>query len=392
MLSITNLREGALLNSHRGIETADGLIIKVDVMNSFGTPVKVNGVPAEQNGLSFQAEIKLTQKINKIEAVTITPYGEFSQKLTVVWDKKSFRRCRFYIDDHSFLFTELAKQRPARAFDHFYLKKLREFHNKYGLKVILNSFYRNDHEEFELKDMPDIWKSEFADNADWLKFALHAYSEFPDRPYADASRKKFLEDYELMEKEVSRFAGNSAYIVPAVLHWNNLSPGVADELIKKGCTCYSESMRTRIMATPPEDELTEKEKAEEFRSEVYVSPVEPMARHFGFAEEIDYLDKYGALYDQGLGIFFYHDWIVCNLLRTDEIPRLFKQTFAKAERYGNDLFSACGHEQYSFPHYFNYQADHFEKLEETIRLMAEDAGCSFVFFQEGLLGNTAWEK
>ena len=63
MLSITNLREGALLNSHRGIETADGLIIKVDVMNSFGTPVKVNGVPAEQNGLSFQAEIKLTQKI-----------------------------------------------------------------------------------------------------------------------------------------------------------------------------------------------------------------------------------------------------------------------------------------------------------------------------------------
>ena len=392
MLSITNLREGALLKSHRGIETADGLIIKVDVMNSFGTPVKVNGVPAEQNGLSFQAEIKLTQKINKIEAVTITPYGEFSQKLTVVWDKKSFRRCRFYIDDHSFLFTELAKQRPARAFDHFYLKKLREFHNKYGLKVILNSFYRNDHEEFELKDMPDIWKSEFADNADWLKFALHAYSEFPDRPYADASRKKFLEDYELMEKEVSRFAGKSAYIVPAVLHWNNLSPGVADELIKKGCTCYSESMRTRIMATPPEDELTEKEKAEEFRSEVYVSPMESMARHFGFAEEIDYLDKYGALYDQGLGIFFYHDWIVCNLLRTDEIPRLFKQTFAKAESYGNDLFSACGHEQYSFPHYFNYQADHFEKLEETIRLMAEDAGCSFVFFQEGLLGNTAWEK
>lgn len=392
MISITNLREGAVLNHHHGVETEDGLTIKVEVMNTFGTPVRVNGTETLQRGLLFQAQIKLTQKINIIEASTVTPYGEFSQKMSVVWDKKSFRRCRFYLDDHSFLFTDLAKERPRRAFDHFYLKKLKEFHDRYGMKVILNSFYRNDHEGGTLQDVPDIWKSEFADNADWLKFALHAYSEFPDRPYVDASRKQFLEDYELLEKEVTRFAGKSAYIVPAVLHWNNLSPGVADELIKKGATCYSESLRARIMATPPEDELTEKEKAEEFRSEVYVSPCEPMARHYGFTEEIDYLSKYGVVYDPGLKIFFYHDWIVCNLLTTEEIPRLFKQTLARSEAYGCDLFSACGHEQYSFPRYFNYQTDHFRKLETTVRLMAEDAGCKFVFFQEGLLGNTAWDK
>ena len=99
--------------------------------------------------------------------------------------------------------------------------------------------------------MPDIWKSEFADNSDWLKFSLHSYSEFPDRPYADSSRKKFLEDYQLLQNEVTRFAGADAFIVPQMLHWNNVSSGVADELIKLGCRCYSESMRPRMMATPP---------------------------------------------------------------------------------------------------------------------------------------------
>ena len=392
MISITNFREGALVNYRHGVETANSLTIEIQGLNSFGTPVKVNGIPARQDGLHFSAPVELTQKINVVEALTVTPYGEFSQKLTIVWDKKSFRRGNFYIDDNIFIFTELAKQRPARAFDHFYLKALKEIHDKYGLKITLNTFYHNDHEEFLLKDMPDIWKSEFIDNSDWLKISLHAYSEFPDRPYAEASRKDFLRDYQMLKDEVDRFAGSSAFIVPAVLHWNNLSSGVADELIKLGCPCYSESMRHRVMSTPPFDELTETEQREEFRSEIYVPPTEPLARHYGFAEEIGYLEKHGALYDRGLGIFFYHDWIICNLLTVEQIPRLFKRVKDTAEMYKCDLFSAGGHEQYSFPGYSNYQPDHFQKLDETARLMVEEAGCTPVFYQDGLLGNTAWDK
>jgi hypothetical protein len=392
MLSITNFREGAILNYRHGKEDEKSLTVEVELLNSFGTPVKINGILAQQDGLRFRAPVKLTEKINIVEAATVTPYGEFSQKLTLVWDKKSFRRCNFYIDDNIFLFTELAKHRPPRAFDHFYLKALKEIHDKYGTKFTLNTFYHNDHEEFLLKDMPDIWKGEFEDNSDWLKISLHAYSEFPDRPYAEASRKDFLHDYNMLKSEVERFAGSSAFIVPAVLHWNNLSSGVADELIKAGCNCYSESMRHRVMSTPPFDELTETEKLEEFRSEIYVPPTEPLARHYGFAEEINYMEKHGAVYDRGLGIFFYHDWLICNLLTTEQIPRLFKRVKAMAEAEKCDLFSAGGHEQYSFPSYFNYQPDHFQKLDETARLMVEDAGCTPVFYQDGLLGNTAWDN
>ena len=82
-------------------------------------------------------------------------------RLTVLWDKKSFKRYGFFIDDHSFLFTDLTKERPKHAFDHFYQKHLKHLNEKYGLKVTLNCFFRNDHEPFTLDLMPDIWKSEF---------------------------------------------------------------------------------------------------------------------------------------------------------------------------------------------------------------------------------------
>ena len=392
MLSISNFRQGAILNRHHGVETEHSLTVIVEGTNSFGTPVKVNGRTAEQTGLHFSCPVELTKKINIIEAATKTCYGEFSQKLTLVWDKKSFRRCNFYIDDHVFLFTELAKERPRKAFDHFYLKELKRLHDKYGMKVVLNSFYRNDHHEFTLDQMPDIWKDEFADNSHWLKFALHSYSEFPARPYADASRREFRRDYDLMKSEITRFAGENSFIMPGVLHWNNISPGVAEELQALGCTCYSESMRHRVMSTPPFDELTLQEQQEKFRSEIYVSPNEAIARHYGFAEEIDYLAKYPALYDPDMKMFFYHDWIICNLLELKDIPELFRKTLSTAERYKTELFSAGGHEQYSFPCYEYYQADHFQKLEETVRLMTGEANCKFVFYQEGLLGNTAWDE
>ena len=392
MLFITNFRDGAVLNHHHGKETDDALTVPIEGVNYYGTPVTMNGCRTERDGVRFHTEVALTAQINQVEIAADTPYGTFSQKITLVWDKKSFRRCSFYIDDHSFLFTELAKQRPKRAFDHFYLAALKEIHRKYGWKVTLNTFYRNDHQPFLLKDMPDIWKSEFEDNADWLRFSLHAYSEFPDRPYCEASRKKFLADYELLKSEVTRFAGEKCYIVPQGMHWGNISPGVAEELIKLGGRCYSEALRPRLMATPPDDELTQEEREQEFRSEVYLPPSAPLAMHYGFGDEIDYMEKHGTRYDKGLGIFFYHDWIISNLLPLEKIPRLFARTKALADKYGNDVFSACSHEQYSFPTYFNYQPDHLQKLDETVRLMVEEAGCTPVFLQDGLLGNTTQSR
>ena len=126
MLEITSHRQGAILNHNHGQETADGLEITVQGISESGRPVKVNGMPAQMDGRQFSAAVKLTQKINSVTASVMTPYGVYSQELSLMWDKQSFRRYHCYIDDHSFVFTELTRQHPKHAFDHFYLAGLKK--------------------------------------------------------------------------------------------------------------------------------------------------------------------------------------------------------------------------------------------------------------------------
>ena len=124
MIEITSHRQGAILNRNHGEETQNCLKVTIGGISESGRPVKVNGVPAVMDGRHFSAEIELTQKINAVTASVMTPYGIYSQELTLVWDKQSFRRFGMGIDDHIFVFTELARQRPKHAFDHFYLAGL----------------------------------------------------------------------------------------------------------------------------------------------------------------------------------------------------------------------------------------------------------------------------
>ena len=250
MLEITNYRQGAILNHNHGEETEKSLKVKIEGLSDVGSRVYVNGIQAEMDGRRFCAEIELTEKFNKVTASTQTSYGKFSQELVLVWDKKSFLRSNFYIDDHSFLFTDLAKEVPKSAFDHFYLKGLKEINKKYGTKFTLNIFYENAHHGFLLKDMPSIWKSEFIDNSDWLRFSFHAYSEFPDRPYLEATAEEFGRDWDLVQNEIYRFAGEESYIPPVVIHWANIHPVVAEEMVKRGTRCYSQNLRPRVMGGP----------------------------------------------------------------------------------------------------------------------------------------------
>ena len=396
MLDITNFRQGAVLNHLHGKETDKGLTIQIEGISEYGRPVKVNGVPAEMDGRIFRAEIELTQKFNDVTASVLTPFGTYSQTVTLVWDKKSFRRFNFYIDDHSFLFTDLAKERPQRAFDHFYLKGLKDIHDKYGLKVTLNCFFHNDHHEFVLSDMPDIWKGEFIDNSDWLKLSFHSYGEFPDRPYLEASAEEFGRDYDLVKNEIIRFAGEECWIPPFVIHWANINPAVANELIKRGTRCYSRRFRPCVMGGPS---LADRQKGGDMskiqsrscsgtdRSTIN----EGLDMHYSISEENYYVAKHNCYYDPALGIFFLCGCCTCNLVPIEEIPKRFARQKANAEKYKYEVFCAASHEQYTFPYYPNYIPDHLQRIECATRCMVEDLGCKPVFANDGIMGNTAWD-
>jgi len=397
MIEITNFRQGAILNHNHGVETEKGLTVTVCGLSDGGYPVKVNGVPAEMNGRNFSCPVELTAKINPVQATVITPYGEFSQILTLVWDKKSFRRCNCYLDDHSFLFTELAKQRPARAFDHFYLAALKRIHDKYGFKVSLNCFYHDDHHDFCMKDMPDTWKSEFIDNSDWLRFSFHSYGEFPDRPYAECSAEEIGRDYDLVRDEIVRFAGEASFIPPIVVHWANIHPAAAAELIRRGMKCYSNALRLRVMGGPSLADRQKGGNMEQIQKrsvsgEDKSMPTTGLQLHYGWQEESNYIGRNGGYYDPQLGIFFFVNFGCINLVPMEEIAGRWQKCAEQMRSSGSEFASYASHEQYSFPCYSNYLPDHLARLEETARLVSAEGGCSFVFFNEGVLGNTAWGK
>lgn len=398
MIEITNLHQGAVLNHRHGVENNDSLTVTVEGLSDHGCPVTVNGVAASMDGRRFSAEIKLREKINKITASTITPYGNYSQELSAVWDKKSFKRYHIYIDDHIFVFTDLAKERPARAFDHHYFRDLKAIHDRYGTKFTLNCFYHNAHNEFLLKDMPDRWKSEFIDNSEWLKFSFHAYSEFPDRPYAEASAEELGRDWDLVQNEIERFAGSAAYTPPLVLHWANIHPAAALECIRRGVRYYSTTFRLRVMGGPS---LADRQNGGNMAA-VEARSVSGSDRavdslglklHYGFMEEYDYLEKHFCRFDPLLNVFFFdtNKGVCCNLVPLAETAGKIREIFDHAERNGFEIFYVGSHEQYSFPYYPNYLPDHMERLELAARIHAE-YGCKPVFFNDGIFGNTSWDN
>ena len=391
MIEITNYRQGAILNHNHGKEGRKSLKVTVEGISEGGWPVTVNGQPAIMEGRRFAADVELTQRVNTVKASVLTPYGTYSQELTLVWDKKSFKRFNFFIDDHSFLFTDLSKQRPKKAFDHFYLAGLKKIHDQYGLKVTLNSFYHNDHDPFDLKDMPAIWKSEFEDNSDWLKFSFHAYSEFPDRPYAEATAETFGRHWDMVQKEIERFAGPKSFIAPVVIHWANVHPAVAQEAIRRGVTAYSNNFRLRVMGGPS---LEDRQKGGDMKTVEKRSlsgvdcgnELSGLAMHYGMQEEKDFMDKNIVYYDPQLGICFFHNTILCNLTPLAEIPKKYAIAVKRNEERGTEILGAGSHEQYTFPYYGNYLPDHMKRLETATRCMVE-ADYKPVFFSQGFLGN-----
>ncbi len=398
MIEISNFRQGAVLNHNHGIESENALRITVEGISKAGYPVYVNGSRAEMDGQYFQLEIDLKEKINQLKAETVTPYGTYAQELTLVWDKKSYRRYDFYIDDHSFLFTDLARERPQRAFDHFYLKALKNIRKKYDFKVTLNCFYHNDHHGFDLKDMPDIWKSEFIDNSDWLKFSFHSYSEFPDRPYLETTREAFARDWDLVQNEIIRFAGQECYIPPVVIHWANIHPVAAQELIRRGSRVYMGPMRPRVMGGPS---LAERQKGgnmdavqkNAYQRDRYDN--DALMLHYGFADEANYIKKHGVLYNTGLGIGQYGycsaiGGCCCNLVPLDQIPIRLHHIFERGAQAGLEIYHAGSHEQYSYKYYPNYLPDHLQRIEEAVRCMTEEGNCKAAFYNYGFFGNTAW--
>ena len=355
-LTIDEPFHGAVLNHRHGRQSGDGLAIKVSGTASPGQPVTVNGVPARREGDRFEADVTLRGFETDLIARSGEGVGGKEDRIRVVWDRYSEPRYRFSIDDNSFFLRDIAQKQYRSLFDCFYLKMLRKLHKEYGVKFTVNIYYTTG-DDFSLPQFPDRYQGEWRDNSDWMKLAFHAYANEPARPYQDAPPEKLIADLDLVNEQIYRFAGEEAYAPPTVIHWGMTRQSALKPLYDRGVRAlsgYFRMMGGKWDVNYRWDDL-----------------------------HSEYLSRHDAWKDFESGIVFSRVDIVCNSVPLDKIVgTLEPQTKDPNTAEIIDLFT---HEQYFWPFYRNYLADHPERLDVAIR-WATEHGYKPVFFHEGFLG------
>ncbi|NMC19080.1 MAG: twin-arginine translocation signal domain-containing protein [Thermogutta sp.] len=355
-LLIESPASGAVLHRRHGRQSDDGLEIEVRGLAPLEQAVLVNGSPAQRAGKSFRAAVTLREHENEILAVTDGFAGRQEHRIRVIWDRHSRPRYRFSIDDNSFFLRDIAQKQYASLFECGYLGMLRDLNRKYGTKFVLNTYFTTG-DDFDLTQFPDRYKSEWADNADWLKLAFHARADKPDRPYQYASPQQLAADFDAVAEQILRFAGEQTYSPPTIIHWGMVLPAALPVLRDRGVRVLSGYFHKS-------------------------GGLWDVNYHFD-AERSEYMSRHDAWMDFASGIVFSRVDIVCNSVPVDQIvPTLAPLTENPDTAEIMDILT---HEQYFWPFYQHYLPDHPQRLETAVRWLTEQ-GYQPVFFHEGFLG------
>jgi len=348
---------GAVLNRRHGEALPDGLKIRVRGQAPLRDRVTVNGRPAARDASGFVAEVVLREKITEIVAVAEGSFGRHEHRVRVVWDRHSQPRYRFSIDDNSFFLRDIAQKQYASLFDCFYLKILRDLHDRYGARFVLNIYYTTG-DDFSLPQFPDRYKGEWREHADWLKLAFHAHANEPARPYQYAAASTLIADLDQVSEQIVRFAGEQTLTPPTVIHWGMVQPSALKPLAQRGVRALSGYFEKREGDGWDVNYLFDDDRS-------------------------DYLSRHDALMDFDSGIVFSKvDIVVNNTPLERVVPTLEPLARDPNQTEIMDLFT---HEQYFWPFYTQHLPDHGKRLDVAIRWVTEQ-GYKPVFFHEGFLG------
>lgn len=363
--SITDPVQGAVLHQrlkepvigvvNNPVNSSELLKIKVRGIAPPDFAVDINAVAAKRTGNTFEAEILLNPGENEITA-TLNRQGTLQKSaIKVWWLHNSFPRYRFTIDDTVYCLREIHRKQYKSLFDDYFLGNIRHLHKKYGTKVALNIFYESE-DGFNLSQFSDKYKSEWQDNADWLRLLFHAKSEFPSAPYQNAPTEQLLADIRLVEHEIKRFAGEETFLPPTVIHFGEVLPETHRPLAEYGSTVFSGYFRGNG----------------DYRVSYQVD-----------SKRCDYLSQHDFLVDLDSGLVFSKIDIVANLVPLDEIIPTLEAVVANPDTA--EFLDFLTHEQYFWPFYFNYLPDHWDRLDRMFRF-ATDRGYKPVFINDPWLG------
>ena len=302
------------------------------------------------------------------------------------------RKASFFIDDTIWVLRDLTRTRPKSMFDVPLFKALKEAHDRYGLKLQMNLFYRTDYfygtDEFTLGDVTDAYKAEFEAASDWLKFGLHALQEFPDYPFVNQEYKdlKFVADRTF--GEIRRFAGEKSCAYAMEPHWSPINRDGCCALRDCGIRLLSTTHGRRYAYNGDPKSLPY---GHALRLENNRKPDTALFRrgyttldasicgynHLSWEQHKASVGQFKAIYDRDTRLCYrkFCNTIFLNQYRREEVASELKP------HLGVEHLVFADHEQYFYRDYLAYQPDYAEKIFIAAELLRAN-GYDFIFIED----------
>lgn len=117
-------------------------------------------------------------------------------------------KIHFSIDDVIGCFLWLSKNNAVSIFESRIFAFVKQLYDKFGIMTTCNCMFSDG--ASTLKGVPDKWKEQFQDNADWLKFSFHCYDY--ESNYKLADKETIRNDYNVVMSELIRITGGGSAI------------------------------------------------------------------------------------------------------------------------------------------------------------------------------------
>lgn len=262
-------------------------------------------------------------------------------------------RCRFSVDDVVWCLRDTALYARSSIFENGFLRFWRDLHDETGLKVQLNIYYRDLDTGWQLDAMPDRFRHEWRENADWLKLSFHALADLPAEPYAEASYEEVATDVRLVHDEIVRFAGPETLGRCTTLHW-----GAAT---RDGC---------RALRDIGVEALVGYFRLREGR---------PWVSYYLDAEQTALMQRQDFWTDLELRLTFIRHDLVLNEVPPHELEEKLQALAADPNQ--GEVLELMIHEQYFYPRFPGYQAHAAGMVREAARFV-QKRGYRWAFYEE----------
>jgi hypothetical protein len=360
MIQFISPVDGDMLMDFDGINKGLSLDIKVKFLAPPKSKLKVNNIAPketkkEENKSLFEAIIRLDGYRNTISVVE--EETSLKEEIVVYWLRDTKPKYRLSLDDNIWFLKDIAKNsnKYKSIFENPYLSVFKDANKIYGTKVHINLFYQT--EGFNLSQMPDKFKSEWKDNANWLRLTFHSRQEFPDKPYINAKYDEIKKDYELITEEIIRFAGEELLSPITTVHWGETTLEAARALRAvgiKGLVGYFQLNENRL----------------------------PIVSYYLNKEQTKHLEDRDMWKDNKEDIIFIkHDIVLDKTELSDICP--FLEKIKKKPRHGG-IIELLIHEQYFYPNYKDFQPEYKEKVLTAVK-WAKDNNYEPAFWKDVVL-------